>query len=145
EAAARLARYGRNELPRAERGEALKILIRQINDPLIYVLLASTALAMLTGKFFDGLVICGVLVLNAIIGFAQEFRAGKAIKALSGMVPQRAVVKRNGRKMLVSSAELVPGDVVLLQSGDKVPADIRLTSVRSLRIEEATLTGESVP
>ena len=145
EAHVRLLQHGRNEIPRTERREALRIAIRQVNDPLIFVLLASTVLAMLTGKFFDGLVICGVVVLNAIIGFAQEFRAGKAIKALSRMVPHRATVKRDGKRLLIPSAELVPGDVVLLQSGDKVPADLRLTTVRSLRIEEAALTGESVP
>ena len=145
EAHARLARFGRNELPRTGGHEALKILIRQINDPLIYVLLASTALAMLTGKFFDGLVICGVVVLNALIGFAQEYRAGKAIKALSSMVPHQATVRRDGRRRQIAAGELVPGDVVLLQSGDKVPADLRLTAVRNLRIDEAALTGESVP
>ncbi len=145
EAAERLEQYGPNVLPRTGGNEALKILIAQIHNPLIYVLLASTALAMLTGKFFDGLVILGVIVLNAIIGFAQEYRANRAIKALSSMVPVYATVLRDGRRHVILSSELVPGDVVRLQSGDKVPADIRLDDVRALRIEEAALTGESVP
>ncbi|MFZ1415386.1 MAG: HAD-IC family P-type ATPase [Defluviicoccus sp.] len=141
----RLARYGPNVLPAADRGTALRILIAQFNNPLIYVLLAATALAMLTGKLVDGLVICGVVVLNAVIGFVQEFRANQAIKALSAMVPLVAAVLRDGAKRMLPSAELVPGDIVLLQSGDKVPADLRLLEVRSLKIEEAALTGESLP
>ena len=145
EATRRLDEYGPNLLAASGDGEALKILIRQIHNPLIYVLLASTALAMATGKTFDGLVILGVIVLNALIGFAQEFRASKAIKALSKMVPAQATVLRDGHMQMVSSSELVPGDVVLLQAGDKVPADLRLVSVRTLKLEEAALTGESVP
>lgn len=145
EAARRLAQYGPNILPKTEGNEALKILIRQVHDPLIYVLLVSTALAMLTGKVFDGLVILGVIVLNAIIGFVQEYRANRAIKALSSMVPVYAMVRRDGQRHMILSSELVPGDVVKLQSGDKVPADIRLDEVRTLRLEEAALTGESVP
>ncbi len=145
EAARRLERYGPNALPREAGHEALKILLRQIRDPLIYVLLGSTVLAILTGKVVDGLVIGGVVVLNAIIGFVQEYRASQAIKALTTMVPLEAVTLRSGRKQSLPTAELVPGDIVLLQSGDKVPADVRLLEERSLKVEEAALTGESVP
>jgi len=145
EAARRLERHGPNALPREAGHEALKILVRQIKDPLIYVLLASTVLAILTGKVVDGLVIGGVVVLNAIIGFVQEYRASQAIKALSTMVPSEAVTLRGGRKQSLPTTGLVPGDVVLLQSGDKVPADVRLIEERSLMVEEAALTGESVP
>ena len=145
EAARRLERHGANVLPTADDGEALKILIRQIHDPLIYVLLASTGLAMLTGKVLDGLVILGVIVLNAVIGFVQEYRASRAIKALSAMVRAEATVLRDGHRQQLESSELVPGDVVLLQSGDKVPADLRLMEVHTLKVEEAALTGESVP
>lgn len=145
EASRRLDRYGPNVLPTGSGNEALQILIRQFHDPLIYVLLASTGLAMLTGKLFDGLVILGVIVLNAVIGFLQEYRASKAIKALSTMVPPQTTVLRDGHRRTLPSSELVPGDVVLLQSGDKVPADMRLVQVRNLKVEEAALTGESVP
>lgn len=145
QAAHRLEQYGPNVLPTGGGNEALKILIRQFHDPLIYVLLASTGLAMLTGKVFDGTVILGVIVLNAIIGFVQEYRASKAIEALSTMVPAQTTVLRDGQRRTLPSSQLVPGDVVLLQSGDKVPADIRLVEVRNLKIEEAALTGESVP
>jgi Ca2+-transporting ATPase len=145
EAARRLERHGPNALPSGGGHEALAILLRQIRDPLIYVLLASTALAILAGKVFDGLVIGSVVVLNATIGFVQEYRANKAIKALSAMAPLGAIVIREGRERPVAAAELVPGDVVLLKSGDKVPADMRLVEERSLMVEEAALTGESMP
>ncbi|HSA79748.1 MAG TPA: HAD-IC family P-type ATPase, partial [Geminicoccaceae bacterium] len=145
EAACRLERYGANALPRGGGNEALKIFLRQIRDPLIYVLLASTVLAILTGKVVDGLVIGGVVILNAIIGFVQEYRASKAIEALTTMVPSQVVAVRGGRKRSLSAVELVPGDIVFLESGDKVPADLRLIEARGLRVEEAALTGESVP
>ena len=106
---------------------------------------ASTALAILTGKVLDGLVIGGVVVLNAVIGFVQEYRASQAIKALSAMAPPDATVIRGGRKRTLPARELVPGDVVALEPGDKVPADMRLLEERGLRVEEAALTGESVP
>jgi Ca2+-transporting ATPase len=145
EAARRLERYGANALPKGGGNEALRILLRQVRDPLIYVLLASTGLAILTGKVVDGLVIGGVVILNAIIGFVQEYRASKAIEALTTMVPAEVVAVRGGRKRSLPAADLVPGDVVVLQSGDKVPADLRLIEARGLKVEEAALTGESVP
>ena len=145
EATERLARHGPNAISQTKRGETLKILFRQVHDPLIYVLLASTGLAILAGKVVDGLIIFGVVLLNTIIGFVQEYRAGKAIKALTSMVPAQAMVLRSGNKRQIPAVGLVPGDVVSLQSGDKVPADLRLLETRSLLIEEAPLTGESVP
>lgn len=145
EADNRLREFGANSLPPARGGEAWRILLRQFRDPLIYVLLASTAMAMVTGKVTDGLVISAVVLLNAMIGFIQEYRASKAIKALSELVPFEATVLRAGQKQRVASVALVPGDVVLLEAGDKVPADMRLMQTRGLTIEEAALTGESVP
>jgi Ca2+-transporting ATPase len=145
EAARRLERHGPNALPEEGGNEALEILLRQIRDPLIYVLLASTALAILTGKIVDGLVIGAVVALNAVIGFVQEYRASKAIEALTAMVPAEVTVLRGGRKQALPATRLVPGDIVFLQSGDKVPADLRLLEARGLMVEEAALTGESVP
>lgn len=100
EAAGRLNQYGPNALPMAGRGEAFKILLRQVHNPLIYVLLASTGLAMLTGKVLDGLVILGVIVLNALIGFGQEYRASRAIKALSSMNTGRATRQGSSRSTM---------------------------------------------
>jgi Ca2+-transporting ATPase len=148
EATARLAQYGPNLLPKAKGDTAWILLWRQINSPLIWVLIASGFVAMLvdpTEGIKNGLVILAVVVLNTLIGFAQEFKAGKAIEALSKMVPENVTALRDGKKATVAGADLVPGDVVLLASGDKVPADMRLAAVRTLKIEEAALTGESVP
>lgn len=145
DAVARLDRYGPNALSADDGGEVVRILVDQIRDPLIYVLFGSAFLAMLTGKFVDGLVIGVVVGLNAVIGFVQEFRASKAIKELSAMIPTEVGVLRDGEKRRIPAAELVPGDVVVLESGDKVPADMRLLRTRNLRVDEAALTGESVP
>jgi len=123
----------------------LKLLLRQLNSPLLFVLLGSGGVALLLGKVTDGAVVLGVVALNAIIGFIQEFRAQKAITALGEMVPETAVVRREARIARLSAADVVPGDIVLLQSGDRVPADLRLLSVKNLQVDEAALTGEAVP
>ena len=109
------------------------------------MLLGSTALAILIGKITDGLVVLSVVVINTIIGFLQEFKAGKAIEALSAMVPQNASVIREGKNIIVPVSELAPGDIVLLASGDRVPADMRIIRQKNLLVEEAALTGESLP
>ena len=141
----RLAQHGPNRL-QARRGPGpLTLLWRQINNPIVYLLLGSALLAVALGKLLDGLVVFGAVVVNAIIGFLHEFRAGKAIDALSQLVPQDAQVIRDGRTQSIPASELVPGDVILLASGDKVPADVRLLVAKNLHVEEAALTGESVP
>ncbi|WP_434347384.1 cation-translocating P-type ATPase [Myxococcus virescens] len=145
EARERLSRHGPNVLERAQRDGPLKLLWRQVNSPFIWVLIASAVLAVIMGKVTDGLVVAAVVVLNTLIGFVQEYRAGKAIESLSRMVPENATVIRAGRKLRVPAAQGVPGDVMELAPGDKVPADMRLLSARNLTVEEAALTGESVP
>ncbi len=145
EATERLLRHGPNTLPKAKGEGPLQLLWRQVNNPLIYVLLGSAVLALLMGKGADGLVVLAVVILNTLIGFVQEYRAGKAIEALSGMVPETATALRDGQRVTMNAADLVPGDIVALQSGDKVPADMRLITCRSLQVEESALTGESVP
>ena len=145
EAQERLARHGHNLL-QSKRGPGLLALFwRQVNSPIVYLLLGSALLAGALGKWLDGLVVAGAVAVNTVIGFLQEFRAGKAIEALSGMVPQAAQVIRDGRTQSIHSSELVPGDIVLLASGDKVPADLRLLVSKNLHVGEAALTGESVP
>lgn len=145
EAALRKDQFGPNQLPRPS-GDGWAILLwRQINNPLIWVLIGSGGVAVGMGKAKDGIVVLAVVLLNTVIGFLQEFRASKAIESLSAMVPEFATVLRDGQKATVPVSEVVPGDVVVLASGDRVPADLRLVSLRNLQIEEAALTGESVP
>ncbi len=145
EARKRLGEFGPNQIAAAQGDGPLQLFISQLKSPLLYVLMGSGALALAMGKLTDGAVVLGVVILNAIIGFIQEYRAQNAIAALGQMVPDIATVRRDGRVQRLASAEVVPGDVVLLQSGDKVPADLRLLSVKNLHVDEAALTGESIP
>ncbi len=141
----RLKESGLN-LIRKKRGDgAFTVFWRQINNPLIWVLLGSCALAMVLGKITDGMVVLSVVVVNTIIGFIQEFKAGKAIEALSDMVPENTTVLRDGKFQMIPVSEVVPGDVVQLAAGDRVPADMRLVQQKNLLVEEAALTGESLP
>lgn len=144
-AAQRRAEYGANVIPRPGVDGPLRVFVRQIHNPLIWVLIASGTVAILLGKPIDGAVVLGVVIANAAIGFVQEFRASKAIEALTALVPEQATVLRDGQRLTISAADLVPGDIAFLASGDKVPADLRLLDVRSLQVDESTLTGESVP
>ncbi|MDD4227168.1 MAG: HAD-IC family P-type ATPase [Mariniphaga sp.] len=145
EAQRRLGEYGLNEIRRKRKDGPLIVLWRQINNPLIWVLIGSGLLAVLLGKITDGLVVLAVVVINTIIGFIQEYKAGRAIEALSEMVPENATVHRDGRKVSIPVSEIVPGDVVELEAGERVPADMRLIRQKNFTVEEAALTGESVP
>ncbi len=143
EAARRLAAHGPNRLtPPSKRGPLMRFLL-QFHNVLIYVLLAAAAVTALLAHWVDTAVIVGVVVINAVIGFIQEGKAEQAMDAIRRMLSPEATVLRGGKRFVVPAETLVPGDIVLLQSGDKVPADLRLLSVKNLRIEEAALTGES--
>jgi len=122
-----------------------KRFLLQFHQPLVYILLVACGVTAFLHEWVDSGVIFGVVLVNALIGYLQEAKAERAIEALSRMVVTEALVRRGGRKMRVPSAELVPGDVVLLQSGDRVPADLRLFAVRNLHCDESALTGESLP
>ncbi len=145
EAAARLARIGPNEIHEGRRRGPLAMLLGQFTDFMIVVLIAAAAISGLIGDLADTLVILAIVVLNAIIGFVQEYRAERAIAALKRMAALSAQVVRDGQPRVIAAAELVPGDVVLLEAGNAVPADLRLLEVVQLRVEEAALTGESLP
>ncbi len=145
EAGARLRKYGPNKLtPPRTSGPVARFLL-QFHQPLVYILLAAGAVTALFNEVLDSAVIIGVAVMNAIIGFLQESKALRAIEALARSMTTEARLLRGGRKRQVNASELVPGDIVLLQAGDKVPADMRLLHVRGLQINESALTGESVP
>jgi magnesium-transporting ATPase (P-type) len=145
EAQQRLQEFGPNRLRPAKKKSPLARFLAQFQNVLIYVLLGSGGVTALLGHWVDSGVILGVVVINAIIGFIQEGKAEKALDAIRHMLSQQAMIKRDGKFIVLPAEQLVPGDIVLLQSGDKVPADLRLFRSRELRIEEAMLTGESMP
>ena len=150
QAAARLAKTGPNELRRAKKESLFQRFLQQMADPMIVVLLAAAALSALTAacageSFADVFIILAVVLINALLGVFQENKAEKAIEALQKMTAAHSRVLRGGRPATVASRELVPGDVVLLEAGCAVPADGRLVETAALKIEEAALTGESMP
>ncbi|MBK1668113.1 carbonate dehydratase [Rhodovibrio sodomensis] len=145
DAARRLAEHGPNRLPTAARREPLKRFAQQFANILIAVLLGAAVVTAALGHWIDTGVILGVVLINAVIGFLQEGKAENALAAIAAMLSPQATVTRDGRRQQVPAADLVPGDLVHLASGDKVPADLRLLRARSLQIQEAALTGESVP
>ncbi|PZU49727.1 MAG: carbonate dehydratase [Microbacterium sp.] len=145
DAAARLDAVGPNLLPEAKRTPAWLRFLSHFNDTLIYILLGAAVIKAVMGDWLDFWVIMAVAVINAVIGYVQEGRAEKALAGIRGMLSADATVRRSGAWTTIPAADLVPGDLVRLAPGDKVPADLRLTDTAQLRIEEAALTGESVP
>ncbi len=145
EAASRLERYGANRLPEARRQKLVLRFLRHFHNVLIYVLLASAVITSALGYLADTTVILLVVLANAIIGFVQEDRAERSMMAIREMLSPRSTVLRDGQRNSVDSSTIVPGDIVLLEPGDKVPADLRLLDIVGLRIVEAILTGEAIP
>ena len=141
----RLERHGTNELEETPPPHPLMVLARQFRSPLIYILVAAAVITLVLREYVDSAVIAAVLLLNAIIGFTQERRAETAVRALMGLVVPHAMVVRDGRSQEIESRDLVPGDIVELESGGRVPADLRLISANTLQIDESLLTGESLP
>ncbi len=141
---ARRAQHGPNRLPPPPRTPGWKRFLLQFHNVLIYVLLVAGGITALLGHMVDSGVIFGVVVINALIGFLQEGRAEQALDAIRDLLSPRAIVTRAGMRHEIDAAELVPGDIVHLASGDRVPADLRLIDVRNLRAMEAALTGESL-
>ena len=141
----RLAAHGVNRLPQAARRSALTRFLLQLHNVLIYVLMGSAAVTAFLGHWVDSGVILAVVLSNAAIGFVQEGKAEKAMNAISHMLAPRANVVRSGERISIEGEQLVPGDIVLLEAGDKVSADLRLITAHGLLVDEAILTGESVP
>ncbi len=145
EAARLLARHGRNELPVARRPHLAARVLTQLRDPMIMMLCAAWVVVLVIGDRSDATIIAAVVVLNTTIGVVQEVRAQRAVDALNRLAAPRAHVRRDGVVVETAAAELVPSDLVRLESGDVVPADLRLVETSALQVDEAAMTGESVP
>ena len=150
EADNRIAEYGENKLAQGKKESLLHKFLVQFSDPMIIILLVAAAVSAVTSAYnhefpADVIIIMVVVLINAVLGVYQETKAEKAIDALKEMAAAKSKVKRNGEIISVNSAMLVPGDVIVLEAGDSVPADCRILSCASIKAEEAALTGESVP
>ena len=143
--AERRAKYGLNRLRDQEKKSLAKRIVEQLNDPLILILVVAMAISMMLYEFGDAIIIVVVVALNAAVGIIQEGKAGKAVEALKQISEPRALALRDGVRVTLPAEELVPGDIVLLEAGNRVPADLRLIESMGVFVEESTLTGESVP
>ena len=141
----RLQKFGPNKLAEEERISKWKILLHQFTSPLIYILLIAAVVTAFLQEYKDTGVIVAIVLLNAVIGYIQEYKAEKNVRALKSMVVARARVLRDGKELEINGEDLVPGDIVFLASGSRVPADLRLIKTIELRADESMLTGESIP
>ncbi|MBI2633648.1 MAG: HAD-IC family P-type ATPase [Parcubacteria group bacterium] len=145
EATKRLKKYGTNKLPEGKVDSLLIIFLRQFQSPLIYILLAASAIVFAMEEIIDGSIILAVLLFNAIVGTIQEGKAQNTLRALKKFVETKATVLRESKELIISDSEVVPGDIIILQEGEKAPADARIIAATNLKIDEAALTGESEP
>ncbi|MDF2533294.1 MAG: calcium-translocating P-type ATPase, SERCA-type [Clostridia bacterium] len=141
----RLQKYGYNELKEKEKETLLQKVINQLKDFMVIILILASIVSMFVGEIADSLVIIAIVIVNAVLGVVQEGKAEKALDALKKMSAPNAKVLRNGKIEIVPARELVPGDIILMEAGDIIPADLRILESSNLKIEEASLTGESVP
>lgn len=145
DAKSRLAQYGMNKLKGKPKKSIISLFLSQLKDMLIYVLLGAAVITLFIKEYADAIIILLVVVLNAVIGVAQEFKAEKAVEALQKMTTPKSLVRRDGEIKEINSEDIVPGDIIILDAGRYVPADLRLIESANLQIEESALTGESVP
>lgn len=141
----RLARDGANTIGQEKKRKGVKMFFGQFRDVMVMILLAATVISVVMGEYYDALTIMVIVVLNAVMGFAQEYRTEKTLEAIKAIAAPTARVYRDGKPKTISAADLVKGDVILLEAGDKIPADCRILSAMSLECDESALTGESVP
>ncbi len=141
----RLLKYGPNELKQEHKIHPFKIFLEQFNSPLVWILIFALIVSILLKEEIDAIVIAVIIILNAVLGFVQEFKAEKSIEALQKLSSLKAKVFRNKKEIKIDSKFLVPGDIIALETGDKVPADCRLIEVHNLETQEGPLTGESQP
>ncbi len=145
EAVKKLKEHGPNTLAEAKRISPLKIFLQQFSDFMVMILLAATAISALMGEMTEAVTIVAIVLLNAILGFVQEYRTEKTMEALKGLAAPTAKVVRSGRSVVIPAEQIVPGDLIILETGDRVPADASLLESSSLQVDESLLTGESVP
>ncbi len=136
---------GENILQEAKHKTPLECFFEQLNDPLIFILFVAAAISFLLREYGEAVIILSVIIVNACVGVIQEGKAQKALESLKQLTSPKALIKRNGLPEEVDASELIPGDIVLLDAGRQVPADLQLLQVNSLKIEESALTGESLP
>lgn len=145
EAEKRLKQIGKNQIEEGQKSAWWELFLEQFKDFMVWVLLVATVISGLLGEYHDAIAIIAIVILNAVLGFIQEIRAEKSLAALKKLTAPMARVLRDGKWKKIAAADLVPGDIIALESGDRVPADVRLLSAEQLYIEESALTGESVP
>ena len=141
----RLAQYGANQISKEKKTPPILIFLKQLNSPLIYILIVAAVISFIFSHLIDAYVILAVILINATVGFVQERKAEKAIDALKKLIVSYAKVYRNNEVIKIPSSQLVPGDILVLEEGDKVPADARLTEIKNFKTQESSLTGESFP
>ena len=142
---ARLEKYGRNEIKEEKGISVFKLMAEQFKSFIVLILIIAVAISLAIAHYFDAAVIGVILVINAVLGFVQEYKAEKSIAALKKLASLKAVVVREGVEHEIDARELVPGDIVLIETGEKIPADCRLLEIVNLETQEAVLTGESLP
>ena len=145
EAALRLQRFGTNILPEAKKLSVITLFLHQFRNPLIYILFVALIISFATKHFLDAWIIVVVILISSIVGFMQEYKADQALSKLKQMVKHKTKVLRDGKKIVIAQEEVVPGDIIFLSPGDKIPADARLIKAQNFEVIEATLTGESTP
>jgi len=145
EASSRLNTHGLNKLPETKKFSPVALFFRQFKNPLIYILFFALVISFATKHYTDGWIIFAVVMISTVFGFLQEYKANNALSRLKQLITYKAKVIRNGKEMIALQEELVPGDIILLSSGDKVPADARIIEGKDLEVNEASLTGESLP
>jgi len=145
DAVKRLTEHGQNTFAEKKPDSAVTILLRQFSDYMVLILIAATIISAFMGEVTEAITIIAIIILNAILGFVQEYKTEKTMEALKGLSAPVARVIRDGRKQTIPAKYVVPGDVILLEAGDRVPADAIINEANNLQVDESPLTGESVP
>ncbi len=141
----RVKQFGLNELQKETKTPRWKVFLQGFNDPLIYILIGAAIISMFLKEVTDAITIIVIVIINAIIGFITEGKADSAIEALKKISSPETVVLRDGNEKKIKTEDIVPGDIIIIHEGDKIPADARLFEISNFKVEEAALTGESVP